>query len=123
MSRHVVNRREFPDRAPDRGPKVPELRAKAPMPRRRPSPVAAAVTGGGVLVCVAGALCAALGIGILVGRLVGGGDTAAERRLIEARAFELSARALVPGSPLACLDSVAAEIGEGHCERAIFATP
>lgn len=52
-----------------------------------------------------------------------GGDITAERRAFEARAFELAARALAPGSALACLDPLAGETVEDACERAIFASP
>ncbi len=41
---------------------------------------------------------------------------------LEAQALELSARALVPGSPLACLDGMAGETVEEACEKALFAT-
>jgi len=47
----------------------------------------------------------------------------AERRVFELRAEELSARALAPGSPLACLDATAGENVEATCEKALFATP
>jgi hypothetical protein len=52
-----------------------------------------------------------------------GRDLAAERRAIEARQADLAARALVPGSPLACLDGDAGETVEAACEKALFATP
>jgi hypothetical protein len=51
------------------------------------------------------------------------GDRAAEGRGFELRADELSARALVPGSPLACLDALAGESVEAACEKALFASP
>ncbi len=51
------------------------------------------------------------------------GDRVAERRAFELRADELSARALAPGSPLACLDAVAGENIEAACEKALFASP
>ncbi|HEY7665603.1 MAG TPA: hypothetical protein VH934_21000 [Xanthobacteraceae bacterium] len=50
-------------------------------------------------------------------------DIAAERRAFEARAFELAARALAPGSALACLDPLAGDAVEDACERAVFASP
>jgi hypothetical protein len=51
------------------------------------------------------------------------GDIAAERRALEARAFELATHALAPGSPLACLDAMAGDTVEDACERAVFASP
>lgn len=77
----------------------------------------------GVLACVAVALCVALGAGILIGRIVGGGEAGGERHALEARAFELMSRAMAPGSALACLDAVAGETFEASCEKAVFATP
>ena len=50
-------------------------------------------------------------------------EYAAERRAIEARAAELTARAIAPGSALACLDAVASAPVETACEKALFATP
>jgi hypothetical protein len=50
-------------------------------------------------------------------------DRSAERRALELRAQELSARALAPGSPLACLDAVAGENVAAACERALFVSP
>ena len=50
-------------------------------------------------------------------------DPGAERRAIEARASELTARAITPGSALTCLDSVANILVEAACEKALFATP
>jgi hypothetical protein len=47
----------------------------------------------------------------------------AGRRALQARAAEISARALVPGSPLACLDSQAGEPVEIACERTVFGRP
>jgi hypothetical protein len=46
----------------------------------------------------------------------------AERRALDARASELTARAVTPGSPLACLDAIAGEIVENACESALFAS-
>ena len=50
-------------------------------------------------------------------------DRMADRRAIDARAAELTARAIAPGSALACLDAVANEGVEAACERALFASP
>jgi hypothetical protein len=50
-------------------------------------------------------------------------DQAAERRALDARAFELATRALVPGSGLACLDSIAGETIFDACETSLFGSP
>jgi len=50
-------------------------------------------------------------------------EYAAERRAIEARAAELTARAIAPNSALACLDAVASVPVETGCEKALFASP
>ena len=50
-------------------------------------------------------------------------DRSAEHRALELRAQELSARALAPGSPLACLDGAAGENVMAACERALFVSP
>jgi hypothetical protein len=47
----------------------------------------------------------------------------AERRALDQRAAELAARAIAPGSPLACLDAVAGDSVETACEKAVFASP
>lgn len=48
-------------------------------------------------------------------------ERAAERRALLARDTELTARALGPGSALACLDGGAGDTVESACERAVFA--
>jgi hypothetical protein len=50
-------------------------------------------------------------------------ELAAERRALDARAFELASRAIMPGSALACLDAGAGDTVEASCEKALFATP
>jgi hypothetical protein len=50
-------------------------------------------------------------------------DHDADRRTLETRAQELSARALSPGSALACLDAVAGDSVDAACEKALFASP
>src|SRR5215475_3959481 len=50
-------------------------------------------------------------------------DHQAERRAIDTRMSELAARALAPGSPLACLDAIAGDAVESACERVLFASP
>jgi hypothetical protein len=52
-----------------------------------------------------------------------GNDQAAERRAIEARAADLTARSLASGSALGCLDAVANMLVEDACERPLFAGP
>lgn len=47
----------------------------------------------------------------------------AERRALDARAGELVARAIAPGSSLACLDATAGERIENACEKSLFASP
>ncbi len=50
-------------------------------------------------------------------------DRSAERRALEARAAELNAESLAPGSPLACLNGLAGDDVEAACEKALFASP
>lgn len=50
-------------------------------------------------------------------------DQSAERRALEARAGELDAQSLAPGSPLACLNGLAGNNVEAACEKALFAGP
>jgi hypothetical protein len=50
-------------------------------------------------------------------------DQAAERRALDARAFELATRALMPGSGLACLDAILGETIEDACESSLFGSP
>jgi hypothetical protein len=50
-------------------------------------------------------------------------DQNAERRNLEMRAGQLTAQALAPGSPLACLEGMAGENVEAACEKALFAGP
>jgi hypothetical protein len=71
----------------------------------------------GVLVVVGGILA-----WILVGRLPAW-EPPTGRATLEARAAELTARAIAPGSALACLDAVANTVVEDGCEKALFATP
>lgn len=52
-----------------------------------------------------------------------GADISADRRALDARIAELAARALTPGSALACLDATAGETVEAACEKTVFATP
>jgi hypothetical protein len=49
-------------------------------------------------------------------------DQAAARRTLELRSAELTARAIAPGSALACLNGVTSVV-ETACEKALFATP
>lgn len=47
----------------------------------------------------------------------------AQRRALEQRLADLSGRALVPGSPLACLDGLAGTAAEPACQAALLARP
>lgn len=47
----------------------------------------------------------------------------AERRALDARANELTARAIAPGSALACLNTLDNEAVETACEQAVFVSP
>jgi hypothetical protein len=51
------------------------------------------------------------------------GTFAAQRRALDARLFEMTTRAVMPGSALACLDATAGDVVEASCEKALFATP
>ena len=87
--------------------------------RARIGPVAAS---GGLFLVVIGA---GFG-GVLVWALLQNAaarDRAAERLALEARATQLSAQALSPGSPLACLDAVAGEAIATACTKVLFASP
>jgi hypothetical protein len=50
-------------------------------------------------------------------------DRFLERQILESRFADLTSRALAPGSPLACLDSIVGETVGKACETALFATP
>jgi hypothetical protein len=50
-------------------------------------------------------------------------NLADERQALDARAFELASRALLPGSPLACLAGPMGEMVEEACEKILFASP
>src|SRR5712691_2759030 len=50
-------------------------------------------------------------------------DVAGDQRALDALAHELTARAIMPGSALACLDAMAGDAVESSCEKALFATP
>jgi hypothetical protein len=52
-----------------------------------------------------------------------GSDPGAERRALEGRMTALAARAMAPGSALACLDAAAGDVVDKACESALFATP
>ncbi len=62
-------------------------------------------------------------LGALIATVLPWSDDAALRRSVEMRAAELTARAIAPGSALACLDAVANPEVELACEKALFATP
>lgn len=50
-------------------------------------------------------------------------ERAAERRALDQRAADLAARALAPGSPLACLNAVSGDAVESACEKTVFGSP
>jgi hypothetical protein len=50
-------------------------------------------------------------------------DLSAEQHAFETQVFELATRALMPGSALACLDTIAGDVVKDACEKAIFASP
>jgi hypothetical protein len=82
---------------------------------------APAVFGRMLLVVLSGGLC-----GVLAWALLANGaarDRAAERQALQARAAQLSAQALRPGSPLACIDAAIGDTIETACTRALFASP
>ena len=75
-----------------------------------------------LLLPVAAAAMVALAVAAILDRMAQD-ETAAERRALIARDAELTARALVPGSMLGCLDAAAGEAVETPCEKAVFADP
>jgi hypothetical protein len=62
-------------------------------------------------------------LGALIATVLPSSEDAALRRSVETRTAELTARAIAPGSALACLDGVANPEIETACERSLFATP
>lgn len=54
---------------------------------------------------------------------IGDRGHAADRRALAERAGDLAARALAPGSPLACLDGAAGDLVEAGCEAVLFKRP
>jgi hypothetical protein len=50
-------------------------------------------------------------------------DIAGDRHALDTLAHELTARAIMPGSALACLDAMAGDAVESSCEKSLFATP
>src|SRR5581483_9759021 len=50
-------------------------------------------------------------------------ERASQRRALDARMEQLTARAMAPGSSLGCLDPVAADALDESCEKALFANP
>ena len=88
------------------------------------------VTGQGLV------LIGLVGAGVMLDRLVAPPRTSdqheradarqarlAERQTLEARAFDLTARTLLPGSALACLDAGAGDTVEDACEKSVFGSP
>ncbi|MFL9823299.1 hypothetical protein, partial [Rhodoplanes sp. SY1] len=83
----------------------------------RRSGAGALVAGIAALIVAAVAAGAAVTTGMMLHERV------AERRALEQRMADLAARALVPGSPLACLDGLVATPGEAACEAVLFGRP
>lgn len=50
-------------------------------------------------------------------------DQTVGRSVLDARSAELTLRAIAPGSPLACLETVANATIEAACEKSLFASP
>jgi hypothetical protein len=65
---------------------------------------------------------AALAAGLLAGSHSSDGS-AAQRRALDVRLNEMTARAFMPGSALACLNGTAGDAVELACEKALFASP
>ena len=82
----------------------------------------AAAGSAAMVVCFAMLLVAALVAWAVIDRSPERERTA-ERRALDARAVDLSARAIGSGSARACLDANAGLAVERACEKAIFATP
>ena len=76
-----------------------------------------------VVACVAAAAAGATAWMLLGPQQQASRDRDADRRTLEIRAQELTAHALAPGSPLACLDAVAGDSVDAACEKALFASP
>lgn len=74
----------------------------------------------GLVIAAVAILVAAAGVYAVIDRMAVD-NRAAERRALIARQADLTARALVPGSPLACLDGGAGETVGNACEKAVFA--
>jgi hypothetical protein len=66
---------------------------------------------------------AVIAAGWLYVQSAGQQEKAALRRSLDERSAALLARAVTPGSALACLNGLAGETIEGACEKAIFASP
>jgi hypothetical protein len=71
----------------------------------------------------AGLLLAGAAVAWVAATATSAGNFAAHRRALDARLIEMRARALVPGSALACLDATAGELVATSCEKALFGTP
>jgi len=82
--------------------------------------LAARGTGSRLLQALCASVVAGLAIFAILDRLAVN-ERAAEQRALLERNLQLSAAAVAPGSPLACLDSAAGEQVENACEKALFA--
>lgn len=87
-------------------------------PRRKGVAAAAARL---VLIVIGAALCGSLTWAFFDSAALR--ERSAERDALAARAGELTAQSLAPGSPLACLDAVAGDTVQAACEAAVFASP
>lgn len=74
----------------------------------------------GLAIAAVAVFAAAAGVYAVIDRMAVD-NHAAERRALLARQADLTGRALVPGSPLACLDGGAGETVGNACEKAVFA--
>jgi hypothetical protein len=72
---------------------------------------------------LAGAAVASAVVWVVVLDATSAGTFATQRRALDARLLEMTTRAVVPGSALACLDGAAGDMVEAACEKALFATP
>lgn len=84
---------------------------------RRPQQGFVATAGRFLLIVIGAALSGSLAWAFFSNAAIG------ERSALEARAGQLTAQALVPGSPLACLDPTVGDTVQAACEGAIFASP
>jgi hypothetical protein len=68
-------------------------------------------------------LAAVVAAGWFLAERAGQFERTSSRRALDQRSVSLTAQAIAPGSPLACLDALAGETIETACEQAVFAGP